>query len=317
MISFHAKSSNNIIFQIYLDVLSNNNLKLFVKQNKENEKEEDKQYFIYYSKKLKEFSDYTKKRIKLDNSSPRYNSGNKKIGSFIIYSDNKNKNNLYRNYSCANLVKLKQTKINRNKILIRETFNEKYSPNKENAIKNCKKIISESLTHTMKYNKSTKNSTNNKQEFNNTNANSYITINNSKNISAFNGNISKIKNEKINNVKKYIKFINDCSIKENITSSLIVNKTNSKKNEYNDNIRNKILANDFVHKKIFFNNINNNINILKNIYERDSRKEKEKLVKIKDRKYSPKYRFKSCIKNRQINIYVNNLLKKHINISGK
>ena len=98
---------------------------------------------------------------------------------------------------------------------------------------------------------------------------------------------------------------------------MIVNKTNSKKNENNDNIRNKILANDFLHKKIFFNNINNNINILKNIYERDSRKEKEKSVKIKDRKYSPKYRDKSCIKNRQINSYVNNLLKKHINISGK
>ena len=305
IISFYTKSSNSIIFQIDLDALSYdnlNNMKFFLRNiyenqnkirinyyinninynlNKEkiNEKNNEK-YFIVCSKKIIQPKNDGKnggnnnkeKNIKFLRSSSKFNIRNKNLNSFIIcnYNRDKNRNTLIKKFYSPNLVKIKLTKINNNKLL-----------SMKNSAKN-NIILFNNKSNDIKNNISTKNSTSyNKQSLITNNNNSNIISNYSiNNCNLFNENKSKLNEEKIDKNKKYIKFKNTLYKNRNIISSLIPKKHNIiSRNEYNEYFyRNKNktsnITNYYFHKKIFLSRNNKNTNVLKYFYEKVNNIEK-------------------------------------------
>ena len=319
IISIYTKSSNSIIFQIDLDVLSNDNLinmKIFLRNiyekqnnirfnyyinninyilNKENQKEKNnKKYYIVSSKKLMQFpqnhSKNNNNNVKFFRNASQNNIRNKKLDSFIIctYNKNPNEKSIFKKYYSPNLVKIKLTKFNSNKLLTIKNMNQKYSINYNN------KILFENKSTDFKNNISTKNSTNYniKKEFIINNSNSNIIPNNSvNNISLFNGNTSKLKEESVDRNKKSIKlFKNNLFKNRNIISSIIPKKHNiisRNPNEINEyfylnKYKSSNITQNYFNKKIFLKRNNKNTNILKYFYEKDSKIEES--IKNNDRK---------------------------------
>ena len=303
IINLYSKSSKSILFQIDLGVLSNNNLiimKEFLSQIYEEqinirkdynrkkydfnieennkEKNNNKQYILLNSNKLLKCLNYKnnlpkKKETKnLNKSSGNFNYKNrnkKLIKIFLLISFNKNiKQNIFnKNNSFSKVVKFKLTKINTKKI---NNFN-----NSINQIH--KEYYSKNMSDTFK-DISTKNSTNEKiRTYSKSNTNSNILYEYSTKITNFNENKEKMEEIKLDKSEKYINLLNNYTLNNNIRSSLIVSR---KSNEYNNNIfnneyriynKNKSLTKSHFHKKIFLENVQQNINILKYIYNKNNK----------------------------------------------
>lgn len=346
IITFYTKSSNTIIFQINLSVLSNNNLILMkkflwdiyenqynirinyhinkikyhlnFKSNKEKEKEK-KKYFILCSNKLLQLNSYKKlnnnKKKKFNNTTSYLNCNKKKI-PFLIYSFDKNCNHtfIHKNNSSSNLVKFKITKKNNKIIETLHTSNKRYHSKNESFSDNKYNRVINNKSDSFK-NISTKNSTNSKVDINRNIHSSNILYNYATKINRFNANTSKLKDTEIGKTKKYIRFISNFGNNGNNISSLILSKDNLlKENNKNENIetckkKNKGTIKNYFHKKLFFSNINQSINILKYVYHKDITE------KHNNRQYFQKNRkFSSLISNRICN-YINSLKSNNLNIS--
>jgi len=200
---------------------------------------------------------------------------------------------LQKNNSSSNLVKLNLTKVNfKNLFIMKNNTQKHYSKNKIN-LKNNSMSIYKDKSNTLK-NLSTKNSTTYSKikikKKNNIKSNilyDYVTK-----VNPFNSGTIKPKDIEVDSNLKNIKcknFLNDLNINKsnNIISSLILSKRNirqktsiidnylnahyAEKSESIDfnNKKNKSLSKQF-HKRIFLENIQQNLNILKSIYQKNN-----------------------------------------------
>ena len=351
IITFYTKSSNAIIFQIDLSLLSNNNLILMkkflweiyenqnnirinyhinkikyhlnFKSNKEQEKEK-KKYFILNSNKLLKLNSYKKlnnnKKKKFNNTTNHLNhlNCNKKKITFLIYSFDKNCNQafIHKNNSSSNLVNFKITKKNSKIIEMLRTSNQRYLSKNESFSDNKYNRVINNKSDSFK-NISSKNSINSKVDINRNINSSNILYNYATKIDRFNVNTSKLEDTKIWKTKKYIRFISNFGNNRNDISSLILSKGNlHKENNKNENIetcekKNKGKKKHYFHKKLFFSNINQSINILKYVYHKDDR---EKPLKHNNRQFFQNRKFSTLICNRICN-YINSLKSNNLNIS--
>lgn len=223
---------------------------------------------------------------------------NKRIeNSFMLCSFDKSWKSklLQKNNSSSNLVKLNLTKVNFKNLFISKNYTQKYySKNKIN-LKNNSMSIYKDKSNTLK-NLSTKNSTTYSKikikKKNNIKSNilyDYVTK-----VNPFNSGTTKPKDIEVDSNLKNIKcknFLNDLNLKKsnNIISSLILSKRNirqkisiidnylnahyaerSESIDFN-NKKNKSLSKQF-HKRIFLENIQQNLNILKSIYQKNNLK---------------------------------------------
>ena len=225
-----------------------------------------------------------------------HNNKNKKlINSFMLCSFDKNWKSklIQKNNSSSNLVKFKRIKINFKNLIISNNYTQKYySKNKINFKKNNISIYKDK-SNTWK-NLSTKNSTTyskikikKKKYIKSSILYDYVTK-----VKPFNAGNSKSKDVEIdfeNNLKNVgcKNFLNDLSKNNNIISSLFFSKRNIRrkttiignylKAHYVDksecinfnNKKNKSLSKQF-HKRIFLENIQQKLNILKSIYHKSN-----------------------------------------------
>ena len=123
--------------------------------------------------------------------------------------------------------------------------------------------------------------------------------------------------------KKNIKFLSNLGSNGNSILSLILTKTNNNINGRNKNTykecfdeyqkKSKSLIKNTFNKNIFLNNINQSINILKYIYQKDYTK---KTIKSHNKQFLQKNRKISGFMYDKISRYVNNIKSnKNINIS--
>ena len=254
-----------------------------------------KKYCNYNSNNEKEKNIINKSYGNNLNYIERDNKDKKIINSFMLCSFDKNwKNKLVqKNNSSSNLVKLKLTKANFKNLFILNNYTQKYySKNKIN-FKNNSMSIYKDKSNTLK-NLSTKNSTTYSKIRikKNNNIKSTILFDYTAKVKPFNASTTKYKEVEadIGNNLKNIKcknFLNDLNLNKskNIISSLILSKKNIHqktsiiesylksnyvdKSDYIDynNKRNKSLSKQF-HKRIFLENIQQNLNILKSIYHK-------------------------------------------------
>lgn len=226
------------------------------------------------------------------------NTKNKKVfNSFMLCSFDKNWKSklLQKNNSSSNLVKLKLTKVNFKNLIILNNYTQKYySKNKIN-FKNNSMSMYKDKSFTVK-NLSTKNSTTYSKmkirKKNNIKSNilyDYVTKVNPFKVSTTKSKIVEVDVDKNLKNIKCKNFLNDlnCNKTNNIISSLILSKRNTRqktsiidsylkghfadKSEFIDynHKKNKSLSKHF-HKKIFLENIQKNLNILKSIYHKNN-----------------------------------------------
>ena len=221
---------------------------------------------------------------------------NKKIvNSFMLCSFDKNWKNklLQKNNSSSNLVKLNLTKVNFNNVFIMKNNTQKYYSKKKFNLKNNSMSIYKDKSNTLK-NLSTNNSTTySKIKIKKkNNIKSKILYEYETKVNPFNSGTSKPKDIEVDSNLKNIKsnnFLKDLNLNKsnNIISSLILSKRNIRqrtsimdnylKAHYSDksesidfnNKKNKSLSKQF-HKRIFLENIQKNLNILKSIYQKNN-----------------------------------------------
>ena len=200
---------------------------------------------------------------------------------------------LQKNNSSSNLVKLNLTKVNFNNLFIKKNNTQKYYSKKKFNLKNNSMSIYKDKSNTLK-NLSTNNSTTySKIKIKKkNNIKSKILYEYETKVNPFNSGTSKPKDIEVDSNLKNIKskkFLKDLNLNKsnNIISSLILSKKNIRqrtsiidnylKTHYADksesidfnNKKNKSLSKQF-HKRIFLENIQKNLNILKSIYQKNN-----------------------------------------------
>ena len=350
IMTLYTKTSNTILFQIDLSILSDDHLfvmkkflwniynnqnkirlnyhinKLKYRLNLNNSRQnngERKKYFLLCSNNIFKFNSCQKinnKNIKKINKTYFFNN-NKSSSSFLINSFDKNinNNNMYKNNSSSSLCRFRIPKKRNKKLKSEDNFNqisnfqnESFSKIKQTNNKN----------NSFKY-ISTKNSTNSKTDIKLNNHTSKFLFNQSTKINEFNDNIFPSEIEKIDKRKKDIKFLSNLGSNGNSILSLILTKNNNNingrnKNTYKESFdeyqkKSKSLIKNTFNKNIFFNNINQSINILKYIYQKDYTK---KTIKSHNKQFLQKNRKISGFMYDKIIKYVNNIKSnKNINIS--